>query len=155
MRSTANYIGELGLDGRLREDKVLFASDGTAAQQKPEAQVKWVAPMILGFRQLRSERWVATPIYRIKFVGSQAGEGIQRPVRITLERELREELAEYEDKNFPAEEAKKEELRITSAISRNDATVTRSFALVLDTLGAEHGSFLDSYWLDSGILSGI
>ncbi len=66
-----------------------------------------------------------------------------------------DELADYRSRNFPAEEAKKEEIQIRSAIPKNGGEVKRSFALVLDTLGAEQGHFLDSYWLDSGILSGI
>ncbi len=71
MRSTANYVGEIGLDGKLRADKVLFSSNGPSTLgEEQEAQVKWVAPMVLGYRQVRSERWVATPMYRIKFAGA-------------------------------------------------------------------------------------
>jgi hypothetical protein len=65
-----------------------------------------------------------------------------------LERELPEELADYESKNFSALEAMKEELRIVEATARDGANVTRSFGLVLDTLGGE-----DAYWLDTGVLN--
>ncbi|HEX4411067.1 MAG TPA: virulence factor SrfB [Xanthobacteraceae bacterium] len=150
MRSTANYIGVLELDGKLPAANVLFTNvpkdESTKAPQ--EAKVAWFAPTPIGFRQLPIERWVATPLYRIKPVGGLPAQGMERPISITLERELPEELADYADKNFSADEAKKEELRILEAVTRDDATVTRSFGLVLDTLGSENG-----YWLDTGILN--
>ena len=72
----------------------------------------------------------------------------KKPVQITLERELPEELQEYESRNFSAEEAKKEELRIVEAIASDGASVKRSFELVLDSIGGDLG-----YWLDNGGLS--
>jgi hypothetical protein len=87
-------------------------------------------------------------MYRIKPTASSSFQAIQKPVTITLERELTEELEDYESRNFSASEAQKEELRIVEAVARDGANVTRSFGLFLDTLANE-----DGYWLDSGILN--
>lgn len=149
MRSTANYIGIIERDGKMRNANVLFALSPDADPNIPQsAEVAWFAPMPLGFRQLPIERWVATPIYRLKPIASSSVALIQKPVTIGLERELPEELAEYDTKNFSSAEAKKEELRIVEATSRDGANVFRSFGLFLDTLASEEG-----YWLDTGILS--
>jgi len=149
MRSTANYIGPLERNGKLKQDNVLFVADGLdQSGTAPEAKVAWYAPMPIGFRQLPLERWVATPMYRIKVIGTDASQSIPKPVEITLERELPEEVQEYDPKLFSVEEAKKEELRIVDAEAANGATVKRSFELVLDSIGSDTG-----YWLDSGVLS--
>ncbi len=148
MRSTANYIGALGRDGKLKQDNVLFVADGFERSGiAQEAKVAWYAPMPIGFRQVPFERWVATPMYRIKVIGADASRSIVKPVAITLERELPEMLQDYDPRLFSIEEAKKEELRIDSAEASDGANVKRSFELVLDSIGSETG-----YWLDSGIL---
>jgi hypothetical protein len=94
------------------------------------------------------ERWVASPLYRIKLSSGSGGRAIQRPVTVTLERELPEELADYDSREFSSKEAQKEELRIVDATARDGALVTRSFTLTFDTLGNEQG-----YWLDTGVLA--
>jgi hypothetical protein len=149
MRSTANHIGVIERDGKMRDANVLFSATPSATGVEPQsAQVSWFAPMPLGFRQLPLERWVATPMYRVKPISSSSSQAIQKPVTITLERELPEELADYESRNFSASEAQKEELRIVEATARDGANVTRSFGLFLDTLSND-----DGYWLDTGILN--
>jgi hypothetical protein len=149
MRSTANYIGALGRDGKLKRENVLFVADDAASPAaQSEATVAWYAPLPIGYRQVPIERWIATPIYRIKAIDAATAPAIRKPVQITLERELPEELQEYESRNFSAEEAKKEELRIVEAIASDGASVKRSFELVLDSIGGDLG-----YWLDNGVLS--
>jgi hypothetical protein len=150
MQSTANYIGVMELNGKLKAESILFSNtpQSEKAQSEQQATIQWFAPMPIGFRQLPSERWVATPMYKLKSIGTQSSQGMKRPVTITLVRESPEELAEYEDKKFAIEEAKKEELKILEASDRDGGNVGRSFALVLDTIGNDQG-----YWLDSGILN--
>ena len=149
MRSTANCIGVIERDGKMRTQNVLFSAGAGDASKVPQTgEISWYAPTILGSRQLPIERWVATPLYRIKLISGSAGRAIQRPVAITLERELPEELAEYDSRDFSSKEAQKEELRIADATARDGAPVTRSFSLTFDTLGNEQG-----YWLDTGILA--
>jgi hypothetical protein len=148
MRSTANFVGVIERDGKMLETNVLFTTSQMASSEPQTASIDWFAPMPLGFRQLPLERWVATRMYRIKPIASSSVQAIQKPVTITLERELPEELADYDSRNFSAAEAQKEELRIVEATARNGANVTRSFGLFLDTLASDEG-----YWLDNGILN--
>jgi hypothetical protein len=149
MRSTANYIGVIERDGKMLARNVLFSAGAADVSNVPQTgEVSWYAPTMLGSRQLPIERWVATPMYRIKLISGSAGRAIQRPVTITLERELPEELAEYDSRDFSSKEAQKEELRIADATARDGAPVTRSYSLTFDTLGNEQG-----YWLDTGILA--
>ncbi len=149
MRSTASYIGVLERDGKLRTENVLFSAQAGEVSSVPQAgELNWFGPMLLGSRQLPIERWVATPMYRVKQISGAGGRAIQRPVRVTLERELPDVLAEYDSRDFSATEARKEELRITDATARDGAPVTRSFTLAFDTLGGEQG-----YWLDTGVLT--
>lgn len=104
MRSTANHIGILEINGKLTNRGVLFSSDSQTTSSTPQtAEVEWYAPMPLGSRQLPLERWVATPMYRIKLLGTAGLQAIQKPVKIVLERELPEELLDYESRNFSAE----------------------------------------------------
>ncbi|ARN81129.1 virulence factor SrfB [Methylocystis bryophila] len=148
MRSTANYIGVMERNGKMLTRNVLFsAPGGEAPAESQSGEVSWYAPMLLGARQLPIERWVTTPMYRIKMLAGSSGRLIQRPIKITLERELPEELADYDSREFSLQEARKEELRITEAVAQDGAAVKRSFSLVFDTLGSEQG-----YWLDTGIL---
>lgn len=148
MRSTANYIGVMERDGKMLARNVLFtAPAGEEPAESQSGEVSWYAPMLLGARQLPIERWVATPMYRIKMLAGSSGKRIQRPIRVTLERELPEDLADYDSRDFSSQEARKEELRITEAVAPDGNAVERSFSLVFDTLGSEQG-----YWLDTGIL---
>ena len=149
MRSTANYIGLMERDGKMLSANVLFSARPNETARLPqEGKVNWFAPTLLGARQLPIERWVASPMYRIKLIAGSGGRAIQRPVAITLERELPEDLVEYDSRDFSSKEAQKEELRIADATARDGAPVTRSFYLAFDTLGSEYG-----YWLDTGILA--
>jgi len=148
MRSTANYIGVMERDGKMLARNVLFSAvAGEPSKDSQKGEVSWYAPMLLGARQLPIERWVATPMYRVKMLAGSSGRLIQRPVTITLERELPEELADYDSRDFSSQEALMEELRITEAVAQDGAAVKRSFSLVFDTLGSEQ-----AYWLDTGIL---
>ncbi len=149
MRSTANYLGAIEGDGKIKNANVLFSRRAAGSQsQEPTASINWFAPMPLGSRQLPLERWVVTPMYRIKMTGNATHQDIQKPVTIMLEREDAGELSDYDDRLFSAAEAQSEEIKIADATARNGANVKRSFGLFLDTLGND-----DGYWLDTGILN--
>jgi hypothetical protein len=151
MRSTAKFIGQLGNDGRLRGDKVYFAwgDDDPKAAAAEEAKVPYFAPMRLGYRQLKIDRWTATPLYRLKLTGGSSKERIQLPVTVELARKPIEEIAGVEDQKLAEKEAQKEELQVRNAFGRDGGGgMKRLFALTLETLPSE-----DGYWLDTGILT--
>lgn len=151
MRSTAKYIGQLQNDGKLPANKVFFAwNDDPKAAATEEARIPYFAPMRLGYRQLKIERWTATPLYRLKLSAGASKERIQLPVTVELGRKPIEDIADIEDQKLAEMEARKEELQIRDASNRDGGGggLKRLFTLTLETLPSEEG-----YWLDTGILT--
>jgi hypothetical protein len=146
MRSTANYIGVLERDGKLKTSQVLFKAESTGTDE--EATYLWLSPVRLGFRQLPHERWTATPLYWLSAVDGSPIEQLRNGVEITLKRSTPDDLAPYGSNNLLVSEARKEEIRILEAQPvGHGGTARRSFFLRLDTLPN-----LEGYWLDTGIL---
>ncbi len=50
------------------------------------AKLRYYAPMRLGYRQLPVERWIATPLYRLRMRAGQEATQLRLPLEITLER---------------------------------------------------------------------
>ncbi|HLZ03400.1 MAG TPA: virulence factor SrfB [Bradyrhizobium sp.] len=149
MRSTAKYIGVLagGEGTQLPANKVMFAWDDPAGDDgKP---LQYYAPIQLGYRQLPIERWIATPLYRLKLSANASRERMPRlPWTVTLRRKPPEEIAELGDKLLVDKEAAKEELKIVSVeAEEGGAGLARLFSLTLETLPND-----DGYWLDTGII---
>lgn len=156
LRSTARYIGQIELNGRLNDAGLCFrevdldapkAKTGRTARED-SAVVRYYAPMQIGFRQLPVERWTATPLYRLRTRSGLDGANWRLPLEITLERA--DDDGSVDDDSPDAllrSESMKEEFKITSAFDADGVDVQRSVELVLDTLGTEGG-----YWLDTGIL---
>ena len=79
---------------------------------------RFSAPMRIGFRQLPLERWMASPLYSLKFANPQRAASQHKPFTVTLER------AEFDaepDEDAPEErrqhaEAIKEEFRIVDVV---------------------------------------
>src|SRR4051812_25795968 len=88
LRSTAKYLGELEIDGRLLDQKLYFRDldlDGKGARDQ-RATIRYYAPMRLGYRQLPLERWIATPLYRLRLRPALHSTHLRLPIEITLER---------------------------------------------------------------------
>ena len=151
LRSTAKYIGELESDGRLEDTRVAFRDvdlDRKRSSSDEVATLRYYAPMRLGYRQLAVERWIATPLYRLRLRPGVDLRTLRLPIDVTLERSP-EVVADDEGPDaLLLSEAIKEDFRIVSAIDQNGLDLTNRMDLVLDTLGSEQG-----YWLDTGILS--
>jgi hypothetical protein len=150
LRSTAKYLGELEIDGRLLDQKLYFRNidlDRRGAQDQ-RATIKYYAPMRLGYRQLPLERWIATPLYRLRMRAGLDAAQLRLPIEITLERAgdgvVEEDLPDALIKS----ESMKEEFQIGEAVDANGVDVRPKIELVLDTLASEQG-----YWLDTGILA--
>jgi hypothetical protein len=151
LRSTAKYIGEMERDGRLLNSKLYFRDidldqrRGSAGQR---ATFAYYAPMWLGYRQLPLERWIASPLYRLRMRPGLDVARVSRPIEIVLERNGDDQRdAEIPDAVLRAE-SMKEEFRIESAFDAKGVDVRAKMELVLNTLNSDQG-----YWLDTGILS--
>jgi hypothetical protein len=142
------------LSGQILDQNLIFREldlDRKAAQAPASAAVRFAAPMRIGFRQLPLERWMASPLYSLKFANPQRAASQHKPFTVTLER------AEFDadlDDDTPEErrqhaEAIKEEFQIVDVVdAQNDTLRTSDVVLRLQTLGSD-----DAYWLDTGILT--
>ena len=140
MKSTARYIGEMEISGQIKGDHVLFSDIDLESRDASEtAQVKFYAPLFVGFRQLPIERWTATPLYYMEFQNPQSASLMNLPLTVSLER------AEADEED----EVRKEDFRIVE-IQDNEGSNMRPSDVVLrlQTLKSEAG-----YWLDTGILT--
>ncbi|GGH27776.1 virulence factor SrfB [Alsobacter metallidurans] len=151
LRSTAKYIGELESDGRLRNDRLCFRNidlDQKRSASDEVATLKYYAPMRLGYRQLPIERWIATPLYRLRLRPGIDLNAVRLPIEITLERSAETSADDEGPDSLMLSEAIKEDFKIISAVDQNGLELSNRMELVLDTLASEQG-----YWLDTGILS--
>jgi hypothetical protein len=155
LRSTARYIGELELSGQLRDAGLAFRdvdldAPPSARREGPamSATLRYYAPMRLGYRQLPVERWIATPLYRLRMTAGQEATPLSLPLAITLERAGDGRPDDDGPDALMRSESMKEEFRITDAYDADGIDVRRKVELVLDTLASEQG-----YWLDTGILA--
>ena len=146
MRSTARFIGEMETNGQIKDERLIFSDidlDQKAAQTPAEGDVKLYAPMLIGFRQLPLERWMATPLYRLEF--SEGGARRPKPFTVTLERADVDLDPDDSDERRQEAEASREEFRVTEVI---DATrgggKSSDVTLRLQTMAEE------TYWLDTG-----
>jgi hypothetical protein len=145
LKSTARYIGQLNGDGSLPQENVLF-SLGNEPATEVDAEIRYDAPMRLGFRQLPFKRWTANPLYKLSL---PAGQPARLPITVTLQRGAPDEEVGFEEMNkFQKGEARKEEVRVLEAFDANGASVSKIMQLTFDTMTADEG-----YWLDTGILT--
>jgi hypothetical protein len=150
LRSTARYIGELELDGRLMNSKVYFSEvdfDSPTAAKDQTAEITYYAPMRLGYRQLPLERWIANPLYRLRLRAGADVNSAQGPFKVRIDRLGDQAIDEDSPDALLRSESAKEEFAISEAVDANGENMTNKFELVLDTLSSEQG-----YWLDTGIL---
>jgi len=158
LRSTARYIGELELSGQLRDAGLCFRDidldapvsgrKGPAKGPEMDAKLRYYAPMRLGYRQLPVERWIATPLYRLRLRAGEEAARMKLPLEITLERCGDGRPDDEGADALLRSESMKEEFKISDAYDADGLDVARKIELVLDTLSSEHG-----YWLDTGILA--
>ncbi len=145
LRSTAKFIGQLEGDGRLPASNIWFTPENADAGQSG-IEIRYDAPMRIGFRQLAFSRWTANPLYKLSL---PPGQRARTPISVVLQRGAPDDDVNFEEINrLQKSEAQKEELRIVEAYDANGASLTRIMQLNLDTMGGE-----DAYWLDTGILT--
>jgi hypothetical protein len=151
LRSTAKYLGELDIMGRLPNERIYFSEldlDNKDRAREQRASFEYYAPMRLGYRQLPIERWIATPLYRLRMRSGLETTHLRLPVEITVEREANGSAIDEDSEALIKSESMKEEFKIGDAFDSDGTDVKNKIELVLDTLSSEQG-----YWLDTGILS--
>lgn len=152
MRSTARYIGEMLIDGRIEEESLYFSDMDLddLAPSRSEKEILYHSPVRIGYRQLARQDWVGSPLYRLQMRSGDQRSSWRPPISVVIARkslELDEDASETAIMNS---EATSEEFVIESAEDDEGRNVKRLMELKFDTspIGSPDGL----YWLDSGIL---
>ena len=142
MQSTAKYIGRMEKSGIIKTKDVFF--EKTSKASGVEAEIKMFTTMTIGSRQFSSERWVTSPLYRLDFRGTPAG---NRPYKVTLVKAENYDPHNVLDADQRLRaEAIKEQFEIESVEDFDGEDINvNTLSLKLQTLG-----FNKEYWLDSG-----
>ncbi len=139
MRSTAQYIGALDGDGKMKSENVWFTPGGDS--EKP---IEFYGTRLIGARQLPHERWVTAPLYQLS-IDTNGGE-IRQPITIDVLREIDEVDPDDTFARLLEAEASKEQIKIQSAVDPTGRNAKQRMILNFRTIGS------DAYWLDTGIL---
>lgn len=148
MRSTAHYIGEMEINGQIKDENLLFKNvdlDSSDTAAGP-AEVLLRSPIHIGFRQLKLERWTATPLYRMDF----ANESVARrptPLKVTIRRREFETDVQKKDDMLRAEALKEAFVIEEVEDAVGDGCRASDVKLTLHTLGIDE----NDYWLDTGV----
>ena len=148
MKSTVRYIGEMDMNGQIKQDRVLFSDiefDRRRRAADATATLKMFSPVYIGSRQLPLERWTTTPLYLLDFANPSAAKH-GTPFDVTLEKKEFTDDADDSD-SVLRREAASEELEPAEVVDAEGGPMRSSeITLQLQTLGPRN-----SYWLDTGI----
>ncbi|MGM9506815.1 virulence factor SrfB [Larkinella sp. GY13] len=137
MTSTADYIGLLtdGQPPRIKNEHVLAVPDDSPIESIDEIELTGAKDTFLGMRQMASDQWIATPLYKIEFDSERARTLLmpKLPLKVRIGRpNLRD----------------KEGLILRNNLTVMDPQTGRdipALKLTVCTLTDPHG-----YWLDTG-----
>jgi hypothetical protein len=141
--STVRFIGLMDQNMIIKHEDVYYrdVSLDDADYELPEQPFEVRARMVLGFRQIDSERWPASPLYildlekRAKDALAKADRGEPAVLQVCLKKDRRRRAERFE---------------IAGVASQQSISVSpRDLSLKLNTLNAV-GIGETSYWLDTG-----
>lgn len=146
--STARYIGEMEINGQIKNDKVWFCVDPENGEVKPEkAEISFGGPLAVGFRQLPQERWTTTRFYFLEFKSDDVRRENSRqlPFNVKMTFELSDEDDDSEER------ARDEgEFVIEEIVGKNGDSLSHNILeMRLQTLPRNEG-----FWMDTGIVLG-
>ena len=156
-RSTCRFMGALTMDGFIKAQDVFFGKPldlDSRDELEIEHDVDFYAPMFIGFRQLASQRWPATPFYRMVFNNSQAIEAAKGnlPYRVKLifKRKSKDDDNLMRTSDAIGDIVDEGSIGIEEVCRADGEFVQRGHIdLRLQTLKSE--SEEGNYWLDTGI----
>jgi len=156
LRTTAAYVGEMELNGRIRKENILFGpvqpdAMGRPARQVVDATVKLDEPMMIGFRQLPLDRWRGTALYYLGLSDTDEAEAIKArfPLPWTVRLQIGE--ADEPDDDEIRRSRARERIEVVEVTDKQGNEVPRrAVAFRLQTLPMEAG-----YWLDTGRITFI
>lgn len=169
LKSTAQYIGELDVQGSLPREKVWFPNehpDAARGEDRYTKIVEFSAPITIGFRQLEVPRWTATGCWRMEFAHEEARRAAQghTPYEVKVQfvipeqdenldvipeagRDIRAKLDEPQIDYSDPEAV--QERRMSGGQVERVTVPGRPVRIILRTLGKKEE---DGCWMDTGIL---
>ncbi len=169
LKSTAQYIGELDVQGALSREKVWFPNehpDTSRGEDRYTKIVEFSAPITIGFRQLEVPRWTATGCWRMEFSNEEARRAAQghTPYEVKVQfvipeqdesidvipeagRDIRARLDEPQIDYSDPEAV--QERRMSDGQRELVAVPGHPVRIILRTLGKKEE---DGCWMDTGIL---
>ncbi|MDR1777823.1 MAG: virulence factor SrfB [Desulfovibrio sp.] len=149
--STARFIGEMDINGRIKKQKVWFEVDVTAREEKTYTrEISFSNTITVGFRLLDADRWTTSRFYVLDFADEDARRASsgKTPYTVRLSLTLRE--LEEDETGLAAEDNERDEgeFAIEDIADRHGAPVkTKDLRMRLQTLPLDEGA-----WLDTGIV---
>ena len=144
IKSTARYIGRLLGADTIRTDDIIFSQEGrsVATESKP---LIVSAPMFLGFRQLRLDRWPGTPLFFLDMAEDHPGrQAAPMPWSVTFRRN-----EPSSDDPVAKQELDLENLWVDRVVDQTGTEVSKDLVrLRLQTMRN-----IDGYWLDTGTVT--
>lgn len=147
--STIKYIGPMGANKQILNKDLFFEGknlDSLDEEDVPQA-FSFAAPIYIGFRQIKAERWKTTPFYYLKFANQEAIERSMRHGRpYTIQFTYRRRF----DDDLPTTDRSENEgvFLIEEIIAEDGTSIPRAdLDLQLKSLADELG-----HWLDTGIV---
>jgi hypothetical protein len=144
IKSTAKYIGRLLGQDIIRTEDIIFSQEAkaVATESKP---LSVAAPMFLGFRQLRLDRWPATPLFFLDMAEGHPGrQAAPMPWTVTFRRN-----EPSSDDPIAKQELDLEEFWIDRVVDQTGNEVSKDLVrLRLQTMRN-----IDGYWLDTGTVT--
>ena len=146
--STIKFIGPMGINKKIRNDDLFFSGKNLdeVREEDLSGTFEFAAPMYIGFRQIRAERWKTTPFYFVSFSSTQAAERSNKhgvPYRILFSYQRR-----FDDDQPVSDRSENEgTLVIEEIVAKDGTSIPRSdIDLQLKSLWEEFG-----HWLDTGL----
>ncbi len=169
LKSTAQYIGELDVQGSLSREKVWFPNlhpDKAKGEDKYTKVVEFSAPITIGFRQLEVPRWTATRCWRMEFADEEARHAAQghTPYEVKVQFVIPEQDEGLDDIPEPGRDIKAkldepqidysdpeavQERRMNGGQMELVRVPGRPVRILLRTLGKKDE---EGCWMDTGIL---
>jgi len=161
IKSTARFFGELERSGQIKAGNVLFSDidlDADTPEDSEPVDIIFNAPIYIGFRQLKAERWPASALCYLDFSGQKAVDNAAGKLPYSMKLKFFRKGQKSDDRDAPygAGEMFVGDPNGEGALTlladeitdKNGENVNRhEVVLKLKTMCEEVG-----YWIDTGVL---
>lgn len=146
--STIKFLGAMSIDKQIKNSNLLFNGVNLEAviEEDLSGRFEFAAPMYIGYRQMKAERWKTTPFYYVSFASQQAIErsmrhGVPYQISITFHRDR---LA---DQTYDDTGDYEGGIKIDEIVGRDGSAIPLSdIDIQMKSLWDEHG-----HWVDTGL----